>query len=554
MTVSTPVDAARDAARDRPEAPGLDAAIRHAGGWDAISITASPQSVDVTLTNRMARACAIDAGIVDLGFRPGILTDTDAIALAPQSEPGWHLTLATLGDGSLRLRLHAAKAGILQPGDSLTIRLVGVSADPVGGSRSSRVGIEYAGFLSETGTEVSGRALVHLPVLRRHPPRAAPRPRERAGTAMAYPFFAGVLEGAQVLNDGKSGNRILVRIMNISGQPVRLNHLGDEATRFHLHWRRGLRDANFGLLGAEGGHLALRPYGDVLDDDQVRPDRDMRAAPRDLEDWVADRHTLRRLAPGDLSPGAWIDLSIELFTDAEDGAAELTVSFENLPDHDDGDLSVPITLGSLARVGDSVHVTRPLELRGADASLSFHVGEEGTAVVPPDRLPRLSVGRTEADLGALVVQAPLGMRVAGSVTALSFATGGMVTTAQLAATTATVSVMNAGQLTVAAVTATGSLTTGVLEVSGNVTATTAEIDKMNTKDLEAMTVDALRSVKTKDLTVTGTPKFTEGSLGLANGWEIVAFDDGLWIKHNDFVALALGSDGSLSTLKGTLLR
>ncbi|MEM7060377.1 MAG: hypothetical protein AAF557_22590 [Pseudomonadota bacterium] len=400
MNVQSP----RFATREHPEAAGLDADLRHTGGWPALSITGSPQTIELVLINRTPYPITTEAAVVSLLFRPGILRDTDHLALAPQSEAAWAMNLAQDDDdGDLRLTFSSASAETLAPGGALVIRLDGVSASEEGGSRATRVQLDYADFAHPDGTEVWGSQLLHLPVLRRHVPHNLPMRQVRAGSAaVSGPFIAGFVGGGGVLNDGKTPNPLKVRILNISGRPVPLAHKGDEATRLHVHWTKGVRDGAWGLLASDGDHLSVN------------------LAQHDGGHWQIDNHTIRRKESGVLPPGGYLDLELTLHTQAEHGRAQLIVTYENLPGHDDGDLVLLVELGPIAPFRDTMgrealRIISPLQFHGDGARLSFHAAEPfETETVPASSI---AVNRQATHLGRLEITAPRGLRVDGGISA-----------------------------------------------------------------------------------------------------------------------------------------
>jgi len=330
------------AARINPEHSGLDASFQHAGGWDALSITASPQVVELVITNTMSEPVALNEAVLVLMFRPGVLIESDKIALAPQSEPEWHLSHAKEADGLVRLQLQSANTTLLGRGESIKIRFLGVSVSTSGGTRGTRVQLSYNEIVLSTGRAVSGHCLMHVPLLRRHPPVAlTKRSLSVSGSAMEGPFMCGIVKGRDLINDGLTQNDVVIRLMNVSKAPVVFEYLEDYATRLRVSWRTGVSDAEFGLLGSDGSHLSLRC---------------------EQRGWDVSRHTIHRVEPGALAPGEFVELIATIHTNAVDGLEELRVTFENLRDFDDGDLRLPLTLGPMAHVNDTIEMVRDVKI------------------------------------------------------------------------------------------------------------------------------------------------------------------------------------------------
>jgi hypothetical protein len=382
------------ATRAHPETAGLGASLHHVSGWPALSITASPQTLELELVNRMPHPLQAGPGRLRLAFRPGILTDLHGIVLAPQSEAAWSLALADDPHGNVVLEFAGVEAFRLEPGEATAIRLDGVSAAAAGGSRATRVQLRYAGFFLDSGVEVAGSRLLHLSVLRRHEPPGLPATEIRTGsTAASGPFLAGFLNGPDVLNDGKSVNTLRLRIVNTSGRPIRLSDESDEATRLYISFRTGEPGQEWGLLGSHTDHvtLAVKQSG-----------------------WQIDNHTLRRNAPGTWGPRDALDIELTVHTTARSGDAQLVLTYENLPAHDDGDLVLLVHVGPVASRDHALVSVTPIELRGSEARLRFHAAEEtgGKETTPA---PFISVSREAATAGRLDVTAPAGMRIEGEL-------------------------------------------------------------------------------------------------------------------------------------------
>ncbi len=293
-----------------------------------------------------------------------------------------------------------------------------MSAAPAGGSRATRVQLRYDGFFLDSGVEVAGSRLLHLSVLRRHEPVGLPATELRSGaTAVSGPFLAGFLDGPDVLNDGKSANMLRLRIVNTSGVPIPLSDDADEATRFYLSFRTGEAGQEWGLLGTHTDHLglAVKHPGRDIDDPAIGRNAPGTPAPRDfLAGWQIDNHTLRRDAAGVWGPRDILDLELTVHSTARIGDAQLVVTYENLPGHDDGDLVLLVHPGPVASRPGALVSVAPVELRGSDARLSFHVAEEtGSRESTP--VPSISVNREATTAGRLDVTAPAGMRVHGEL-------------------------------------------------------------------------------------------------------------------------------------------
>lgn len=344
--------------REQPEAAGLSATLRHVSGWQALSITGSPQTLELAIVNRTPHRVTAGPAQLRLVFRPGILTDIDHLALAPQSEAQWLLTVEQESrEGHIFLIFSGVVSEeaplVLEPGAAIVIRMDGVSAKASGGSRATRIEFDYAAFFHDDGAEISGHRLLHLPVLRRHEPMGISATESRRGsTALSGPFEAGFATGADILNDGKSANTLVIRVVNVSRHAVPLSSTGDEATRLHLSFETGGADTQWGLLGSDVDHLSVT------------------AVP---QGWQVDNHTLRRTLEGLLKPRESMDIVIEVHTKALTGQAQVILTYENLPGSDDGDLVLLANLGPVAHREGSLFVDGGLEVDGPIRSSANHV-------------------------------------------------------------------------------------------------------------------------------------------------------------------------------------
>jgi len=337
-----------DGALVQPALPGLEATLARVSGWQALSITDSPQTMELRIVNRMPVALTASPATLRVLFRPGILTMVEDIVLAPQSDLAWLLGIRLPTPEQMQRDIVMDLVGVdtftVAPGESFAIRLNGVSADPTGGSRATRVQLDYRGFFRDPDTEIGGTEVMHLPVLRRHElSGASPTALRSASTATSGPFLAGYLDGADLLNDGKAENELTIRIVNASGRPVALSGDADWPTRFVLSFHTGTEKLRWGLLGVRTDHLAVT---------EAQPG------------WQIDHYTIRRTEDGILTPGEYLDLQLVVYTTATIGDAQLIITCENLPDFDDGDLVLLAHVGPLAVRNDEVEVLNKLIVDG----------------------------------------------------------------------------------------------------------------------------------------------------------------------------------------------
>lgn len=434
--------------RRAPEAAGLSASLVHASGWPALSITDSPQTVELEFVNRTPLPIEAGPAMVRLAFRPGVLEQIETMALAPQSEAQWLMTVTNSpGQGGTEVIFAGVERFVLRPGEAHRIRIDGVHAAEGGGSRATRVEFGYGDLFHTSGVEITGKRLIHLPILRRHAPDRLPQREVRTGSAARMgPFVAGIHGGAGVLNDGKTPNMLTLRVINNLDRPIRLRGDGDEATRFHLGFERGVPNAQWGLVRSKGDRVTLtgvldgprpeRPAkaGKPLDEARVDAEAeemaalaklnalesttmvgalidtlrasaelllkntrdlviDARAAEEEARGqsdtpkllpgpglagvWMIDHHTLRATQETVWAPGDYLDLVLQIHSAALPGQAQLVLTYENLPGHDDGDLVLLLDLGGLKNTDTALQGVKPLHLYGSEAAIEFHAEELG---------------------------------------------------------------------------------------------------------------------------------------------------------------------------------
>lgn len=377
--------------RRAPETPGLSARLTHHSGKPAISITDSPQVVDLAFTNRTPLPITAGPASLRLVFRKGVLDRPEQIALAPQSEAQWVLALELVDDEDIALTFVGVEAFMLRPGETHHIRLTGVSAAAAGGSRSTRVAMRFDNFFHPSGAEVAGTRLIHLPILRWHAPAALElRDILMGSIAQAGPFTAGFDTEPSLLNDGKTLNQRRLLIVNTTNTPVLLSDDEDAATRMTVGFHRSGPTDPWGLIRSHGDRLTVRC---------------------EAQGWDMNRHTLRRIRPGALRPNEAIALDLDIHSAATSGQTQLAVSVENLPDYDDLTLVLTLNLGASAEVDDAIHMVKPLELRGNRAALHLRSSEEGTGSQGLQKEVKINTNHSAEAWGRLDIDAPAGVRL-----------------------------------------------------------------------------------------------------------------------------------------------
>ena len=336
----------------------LDVSLLNEAGHRELNLADSPQPMFLRLTNRSAEVLQVPFGaLVVVRFRPGVLRGIEHVQLGPDTAAGWDLEYGSADPGD-ELRLVARSDSEIALGASLELHLQGIAAEPAGGTRVTRVELDYSGFATDGpmagGQPASGRQLLHLSVRRSHFVTHDLTAVVGAGSvATVGPITGGFLTGAGALNTGEALNELVLQLANTSGRPLRLSAEGDEATRIVFSYGTGTPGAPWGLLGHHGDHFAVatEPNG-----------------------WVLEAGTSLRYDDDDVgawSPNSPLLIPIELHTSAPACQAQLIVRIENLPGYDDLTLVLLVDIGPLAVSSKRSMTTRPIQLWGTEAPLEF---------------------------------------------------------------------------------------------------------------------------------------------------------------------------------------
>ncbi|MFI6820062.1 LamG-like jellyroll fold domain-containing protein [Micromonospora sp. NPDC050187] len=324
-------------------------------------------------------------------FRQGVLAADSRPAL---EVPGWELTL-TGSTGWLR-----GPEGLTLPaGNSLDLRLTGLRADGVGGTRGSRVELGYQrmGYSGEPSELTGARHQVLEIVNHRGRPDV--------------PLHLGFVGGDRVLSDGRTPGDLRVRVANVSREiPVPLTGADGTAPTelvlsFEVQGDRETRDWALTTAGT-AGTVTLRVGGSVPGVWQVH--REMLA---DRAQW-----TLIPQQDTTLPPGGCLELTLEEVQGLPDpGHAPVVLAYRNLPGFQDGQLSAAVERAPL------VFSARNAGLGTATPQSRLHIVDDngdangGSVIVGPTDQPNLRLGY---DTGYAWVQshgsAPLAVNPVGN--------------------------------------------------------------------------------------------------------------------------------------------
>ncbi len=342
-------------------------------GLPTMNVPDAPQTFTLTLVNRtrhtirtaaLGRRAATHAHIT-IRFRPNVLVGPSTIRVAEESQAAWVLAVTKDADVDV-LELRARTRQTVESGGALTVRLDGLTPNPAGGSRPSRiaVGFEYFNH-SRPAVSLSDVRLLHLAISRASTVSGELARNIRTGSlAVTGPFTAGFLGGNEALNDGSTPNLLRLRVVNTSGGPIRLSNDDDAASRLIVTYRVAGPSTPWGLVKRHGDHLSVNIVP-PSDPDAPAPDPDVDESGDELgrragSGWENDGLVFRRVGPASWAAGEGIEFKIELHTSAAIGETQLIVRYEDLPDLADADLVLLAKLGPVAVSDSAVQVVQPL--------------------------------------------------------------------------------------------------------------------------------------------------------------------------------------------------
>ncbi|MEM7429729.1 MAG: hypothetical protein AAF441_26965, partial [Pseudomonadota bacterium] len=187
----------------------LDADLVNADSDSVLRIASGPQTLSIELANLTDHDLVLNEKdpqtTIVLTFRPGVFENIQnvrfsgngwkATRLDNQEFPAWRLT------NSRKVRIKRGKPH--------TIKISGLEVSASGGSRSTRVDLDYANLhVPGTDTPVSGRRTMHLSLL--HP--SVPPGLVAGSRAQAGPFRAEIVGSSDVINGGGFENKVIVRL------------------------------------------------------------------------------------------------------------------------------------------------------------------------------------------------------------------------------------------------------------------------------------------------------------------------------------------------------
>lgn len=342
----------------------IDFDLSDTNGQQVLAITSSPAAAPLTLEIHNSSAYEITyqplTGTPALGnchlelrFRPGTIASATGLSLTETSE--WVMAAGVPPNNFTSLyfrRQPNAKTRTLGKDERQTITLHGLSADARGGARGTRAELLYS-QVAYTGaaTPLTGSRVLHLNVMNENGRKE-------------IPLHAGIVGSNTVLNDGKSLNRLRLRITNLLPKDA-ITLTKDSSFTLSFDTAATLYSDPWALLSV-GNSLALSIAPQSVDQRFTLVPLSEAAISRTWQ--VSPAAAPISLAAGDHFEVDLFDLNAAngitgLLSDQLAGLAYLHIQYANIAGYWDGELLValekgPITVFEPQPVDPTAYVSR----------------------------------------------------------------------------------------------------------------------------------------------------------------------------------------------------
>jgi hypothetical protein len=324
---------------DDPIGNNLHLEIRNTSSY---SINTVPPTADEA-------SATVDNHNFELRFRPGVLyadaTALGKLALAKVSLDKtsldtslWRIGYANQPNGTVALYILATKAQpalTLAPGSSLKFTIQNISANGGNGARGTRVEFKYQGlaYSGDAPQEIKGTRLQHISIVN-----------ERGKKNI--PLHVGFLGSNTILNDGKSGSKITLRITNILKDDfIPLSQTASDPSKFIL---------SFDVQDTETKEWALMEAGQLedvqvevkfTDDSSWKVIKEKAGKQGESPEWIIENKDLKQL-----DPRQHIQIKITgIKSSLPSGLTNLYIRYENLPGYWDGQFIATLEKSNLVQ-------------------------------------------------------------------------------------------------------------------------------------------------------------------------------------------------------------
>lgn len=332
---------------DEDEQPVLVVDDGRGGRELSVEVRSGSQRV-IELTRPASPTPSADNHHFELKFRPGTLSAASLGAIALEARGGWAMSRAQAVDGTVSLYLLSNDPQgtvVLQPGQSLTLTLLNVSADGAGGARGTRVELRYRQLtFSGEAAEFRGSRVQHLNIVNERGLRN-------------IPLHVGFLGSNTVLNDGRTPNELRLRITNsLSESAIPLAPgPGDAASTFILSFdAQGPGEQKEWAISASDKVAEFVVAAYRLDGGKEVEDTNWHVTPHGLQS-KSPSWQVQSTGKAALDPGEMIQLKISnVISSLPSGPTNLYVAYQNLPGYWDGQFVVSAQKSPLVARGNRV--------------------------------------------------------------------------------------------------------------------------------------------------------------------------------------------------------
>lgn len=267
----------------------------------------------------------------ELRFRPGVLANSQAITLKEVKD--WSIGNKQHSDDTISLYLlHKNEQTTINRNEKIVLTLQQVSASSKGGARGTQVKLKYKSLRYQGDREeLLGNRLQTLSIINHRGKKN-------------IPLHIGLIGSHTVLNDGKSSNKLKLRISNILKQsPISLIPRDREShSKFIISFDCGSKNDEWALVDKEAANrIQLSVAGEEIPKE---------GGEGQSPEWII---TTKKV---ELGVKKHIEITLnEIICLTPSGYANLYVRYENIPGYWDGQFIIPIEKAPILYNDESVN-------------------------------------------------------------------------------------------------------------------------------------------------------------------------------------------------------